>query len=164
MACLLEMYFWNFPVKTHPAREARYFEISVGGPENEISLCHLFKGLKDAPWWEDYKLEFKSDNIWAIYGIKNVKICQTRSVIPFKFWDQIWNPLIKAHLLAPIHFYAKIIYLWVPTEIRKCQAPTCGIGFHRENSKNTFLNRAPRHKNNTDAVTFSSCFGYFEAP
>ena len=98
--CALALKFWNF----------------YGCKKKVVFNPFSYRGPKDAAWWEDYKsgLEFKSDIIWPPFCQKRSKnwhnrvFCQfstafwpksASNVFRFEFWVQIWNLLIKAHLL-----------------------------------------------------------------
>ena len=90
------------------------------GVKNKVVIFLPSWGLKDAPWWEHSKSGLRIDIRWhlplflakkkTVENWQNTLFCRVSTVFGpkigsnvdrFKFWDQIRNPLIKAHLSDP---------------------------------------------------------------
>ena len=87
--------------------------------------------------------ELKLDNIWPHFWPKNCRKLAKyptlsvfdrfwpnmgSNVIQFQCWDQIWNPLIKAHLFDP-KMKGLLILFWPPIVILKFWLPGAGWGW-----------------------------------
>ena len=107
------------------------------GVKNKVVTLLSFWGLKHVHWWEDSKSGLRLEIRWHLpcswphNGRKLAKypivtafdrfFCPKlgSNFIPDQFWDQVWNPLIKAHLLDPKMKGGIIPCFWPPIVMSK---------------------------------------------